>query len=198
VTRTPVLVVALAVAALGAVGVLVYALSHAARNRTPVKVPTGSLVVGKASGKSPSGRLPAGLEIAGPQISRTDEQGRLLWSAKAPGSFRYDARTHQVTGTDIAWELTRGGAKASLTAKRMEVGVETGAVRFGDGIALSAGVHRRFSLGSARLEAGTWKVIGEGGVHWVWGRFAVSADQLVVDPVNRKIRLRGGVHLAQR
>jgi hypothetical protein len=79
----------------------------------------------------------------------------------------------------------------------MEVGWDTGEVRFSGGVTVTAGANRRFTVERARFDPGTRKVIGEGGVGWQWGRFSVSAGTLVVDTVQRKFRLRGGVRLAQ-
>jgi hypothetical protein len=78
----------------------------------------------------------------------------------------------------------------------MDVGVTNGEVAFADGLTVTAGTGQSFRLRQARVEPGTWKVIGQGGVRWIWGRFSVSADTLVVDTIREQVRLRGGVHLS--
>ncbi len=181
-----------------AVAAIVYGLHGASQHRVPIgKSEYRYGTLGKATAAAVAGVLPPNLELTGPEITRRDEKGNPIWSAKSPAKFRFDEKSRSIAGSDIVWELQRGGQTATVAAKRMEVGVESGEVRFAEGITLTAGQTRQFAMNRARVEPGTWKVIGEGGVRWVWGRFSVTANTLVVDTGHRKIRLRGDVHLAQ-
>ena len=198
-SRGPFVRIAVGVAAVLMIATIIYALRGASRYRgrlRPTEYRYGDLGQPKSGAKS--GRLPAGLEVTGPEITKRDEKGNAVWSARSPAEFRFDEASRSLTGSNIVWELKRGSQTASIAAKRMEVGVESGEVRFADGITLTAGKARQFALGRARVEPGTWKVVGEGGVRWAWGRFSVTANTLVVDTVNKRICLRGDVHLAQQ
>jgi len=198
VTRGPFVRIALGVVVLVGIGLFIYIVRATSRHGGRVGAPRygyGSLAQPKAGARS--GALPAGLEVTGPEITRRDDKGNPIWSARSAAKFRFDGASRSLTGSDIVWQLKRGSQTASVAAKRMEVGVESGEVRFADGITLTAGKARQFALRRARLEPGTWKVIGEGGVRWAWGRFSVTANTLVVDTVHQRICLRGDVHLAQ-
>jgi hypothetical protein len=182
------------VAVVLAIGAIVWGLRGAARLGPVVESP-GNLPLPPGP-RAKAGQLPRNLEFSGPDLTQRDDQGNPVWSARSKGSFRFDAPSRRITGTDIVWELKRGTQHARIAARRMEVAVATGEVLFADGLTLSAGPGQTFALKQARVEPGTWKVIGEGSVRWVWGRFRVSADSLVVDAVRKRVRLRGDVHLS--
>lgn len=137
--------------------------------------------------------VPRGLEFSGPSVVQNDAEGNAVWSAKADGEFSVEERKRRVIGTDVLWKLAKGDEAVSVEAGRMELGWDTGDVNFDEGVTVTTGPDRRFKANQARYEASTDKMICEGGATWQSPRFKASAQTLVVDSRNKKIRLRGGV-----
>jgi len=143
-----------------------------------------------------AGPVPRGLELSGPSVVQTDAEGNTVWSAKSDGEFTIEERERRVVGTNVLWELARGDEAVSVQASRMELGWDTGDVSFDQGAVVTAGANRRFKAKQARYESATHKVICEGGVTWESERFDASAQTLVVDTKDKKIRLRGDVRIS--
>ena len=140
--------------------------------------------------------VPRGLELSGPSVEQSDAEGNTVWSAKSDGEFTIEERERRVVGTNVLWELARGDEAVSVQASRMELGWDTGDVSFDQGALVTAGANRRFKAKQARYESSTHKVICEGGVTWESERFDASAQTLVVDTKDKKIRLRGDVRVS--
>lgn len=141
------------------------------------------------------GSVPPGLEFSGPSVVQNDAQGNAVWSATSGGKFTVEQRGRRVVGTDVVWKLAKGDQAISVEAGRMELGWETGDVSFGKGVSIATGEDRRFRANQARYEASTDKMICGGGVTWQSERFKASAQTLVVDAREKRVRLRGGVRL---
>ncbi len=146
--------------------------------------------------ESERGGVPRGLQFSGPSVVQNDAEGNAVWSAEAQGEFSVEERQRRVVGTDVLWKLVKGNEAVSVEAGRMELGWDTGDVSFDEGVTITTGTDRRFKANQARYQASTDKMICDGGVTWQLARFKASAQTLVVDARDKKIRLRGGVRLA--
>jgi hypothetical protein len=164
--------------------------------------PVGRAIYGKPPPPDPrtkSGRLAFGdLDVSGPSIVQRDKRGNEVWSAKTEGELEVSDQDGRVAATGVVWTLTRGDQTVTLKSGRMEAGWSGGDVVFGGDIDIQDARGRRFAARQARFEAGTEKIICEGGVTWEAGRYTAAAQTLVIDVKHRRLRLRGGVTLKAR
>jgi hypothetical protein len=186
---------AIGVAAVVAVAAIIWSV-RGARQANPGIVKSPEFILPEpAEADSERGAVPRGLELSGPSVVQNDAEGNPVWSAKSEGEFTVEATGARVIGTDVLWKLVKGTEAVSVEAGRMELGWETGDVGFDKGVTVTTGPGRRFEAKQARYEASTEKMICDGGVTWQSERFRASAQTLVVDARDKKIRLRGEVRL---
>jgi len=149
-----------------------------------------------ADKRTPEGRRVLGnIEIEGPSLVQRDAQGNEVWSARSRGELQVSDADQRVVAADVVWTLTRGQDRVTIKSPRMELNWSGGDVHFTGDIAIQDSRNRRFSAAQARFESGTQKVVSERGVQWSVGRYRVTADTLVIDLAQHKIRLRGNVRL---
>jgi hypothetical protein len=191
--------IAVAVAALLAAAAIAYN-TWGAKKANPTGVPKAEYRPPRApERRTAEGRRILGdVEITGPTIVRRDAKGNELWSAQTAGALEVSDEAQRVKASGVEWNLTRGKDKITLKSELMEVGWSGGDVTFGGGIDIRTNQGRRFLAREARFQTGTEKIVCEGGVSWQAGRYDASADKLVIDVRNRKLRLRGHVKLVAR
>ncbi len=185
--------VAIGVAAVVAAVAIVWSM-RGARRANPTIVQSPEFIMPEPR-DAESGGIPQGLEFSGPSVVQNDAEGNAVWSAQADGEFSVEEREQRVVGTDVLWKLAKGDEAVSVEAGRMELGWDTGDVSFDQGVTVTTSPDRRFKASQARYEASTGKMICEGGATWQSPRFKASAQTLVVDSRDKKIRLRGGVRV---
>ncbi|MGQ9731714.1 MAG: hypothetical protein ACUVX8_10635 [Candidatus Zipacnadales bacterium] len=193
------LLIVIVIAILMAGAAIIYNL-HGARQENPQGTGDAVYTVPPLPDRiGPDGRRILGnIEIEGPSLVLRDAQGREKWSARAEGHFKVDDAAKRVTATDVLWNLASEGEEVTIKSDRLEFSWAGGDLTIEGGIAIQAGPDRHFTARNARFESSTTKIICEGGVAWKLGRYEASAERLVVDVKNKKVRLRGNVLLRAR
>jgi hypothetical protein len=191
--------VAVVVAAILAVAAIAYN-TWRAKEANPEGVPKAEYRPPRTPERRTAGgrRILGNVEITGPSIVQRDAKGNEIWSAQTAGALEVSDEDQRVKASGVEWNLTRGKDKITLKSELMELTWAGGDVTFGGDVDIRTNQGRRFVAQQARFETGTEKIICEGGVSWQAGRYDASADRLVIDVRNKKLRLRGHVKLVAR
>jgi len=189
--------IVLVVAAAGVT--LIFAL-NGARNANPDGQKSGGYTADVAAEKRPTpDEILDELEISGPSFTQYDAEHNVLWTVDAAGSLEFDHQNEKITGTDVSWELAREDQGVSIAARHMEFarsGPEN--VKFEGDVTVKALDEYEFSASRVVYEAGTGKIICEGGVEWLYRGYSASSEKLVYDQRARKVRMSGGARLTNR
>lgn len=139
------------------------------------------------------------LTVKGASIEQKDSAGQLEWRVTAGGNFALDKDREVATGKKVTFEIIQAG-KAPLTVTAPTFEADYGAKK----LTFTEGVEGVVTDGSSRFRTtrlvydfDTKKLQGTGGVTFVHQQYTASAQEIVVDPAHKKMRLRGGVKFAR-
>jgi Na+-transporting methylmalonyl-CoA/oxaloacetate decarboxylase gamma subunit len=142
---------------------------------------------------------PQAVGVHGAEIEQRDAQGKLQWKVSAGGELAFDKERQIATGKNVKFQVMQGEkAPVTISAPAFEADYPSRKLTFSQGVSgqVTDG-SSRFSVGQIVYDFGTKKLQGSGGVTFVHGMYTATAQEIVVDPVHKKVRLRGGVKFAR-
>lgn len=194
---TPIITVA--VLLLVALGVIFFAVrsSNSGQQVSQAGVPTPAGP--SVPGQQPQ-QKPPGMTIEGAGLEQRDPQGRLEWKVTAAGDLEFDTGKQTVSGRDVEFEmLSQDRLPVIVLAPVLDANYDTKQLTF------SQGVRGHLKDGSAHFQVNhlvydfaTKKLVGSGGAKLVQGQNTATAQEIVLDAVTKKVRLRGGVRFEHR
>ncbi|MHB8993875.1 MAG: hypothetical protein ACYC63_01330 [Armatimonadota bacterium] len=184
----PILIVVLLVAI--TVGAILYAV-----RRQPAETELPEPAVAQTEEKAE----PQGVHVAGAQIEQKDASGKLEWKVSAGGEMKFDKDRQNATGQNVKFELVQSGkAPIIVTAQVFEANYGARKLTFSEGVAgrMSDG-SSHFAVSRLEYDLGSRKLVGSGGARFTQGLYTTTAEQIVVDPAHKKVRLKGGIKFSR-
>lgn len=137
--------------------------------------------------------------VHGADIEQRDKFGKLEWKVAAGGELQYDKDRQVALGKNVKFQIVQADkVPVTISAPAFEANYGARKLIFTEGVQgqLTDG-SSRFSVSRLEYDFNTKKLQGHGGVRYTQGLYTATAQEIVVDPVQKKVRLRGGVKFAR-
>jgi len=165
-------------------------------NETPGPPPALTKAVQPAPGQP----TPTGMSLEGAKIEQRDPQGALEWTVTAHGDLEFDKDSQTVTGRNVRFEMTdKAQMPCLLDAPVFRADYDAKVLTFDEGVTgRMTSNSAAFRVNHLVFTFSTQKLVGSGGVRFSQGQYLATAQNIVVDPKAKKVRLSGGVRFEKR
>ena len=137
--------------------------------------------------------------VHGADIEQRDKSGKLEWKVTAGGQLQFDKDRQVALGKNVKFQIIQADkVPVTLSAPAFEANYGTRKLTFSKGVqGQVTDASSRFSVSRIEYDFNTKKLQGSGGVRYMQGLYTATAQEIVVDPAHKKVRLRGGVKFAR-
>lgn len=168
---------------------MVGALRFAMRPPSTAGEPTGGAPVAKKD------FIPQKTSVEGAEMEQRDASGKLQWKVAADGELGFDKTRQIAQGKNVTFQLMQAD-KSPLVVKApaFEANYNTRKLTFTRGVSgrlsdQSGG----FSAAWLEYDFATGKLLGSGGASFSYKQYKATAQEIVVDSHDQKVRMRGDV-----
>jgi len=174
--------------ALGALAAAVVVVGIATVNSGRARAPVAPAPSRAASQQTPIGKVQVG--VKGLQLKDYDESGNLIWRVKSSGSMDFDRGKLIARGSDIDWELSRGGdSTLSVEAAEFVADYPDKQIRFAHGIQVNASTGElSFRCDGAAYDLDSETFSAQGKVNAQFRDFSLDAGTLGLDRLSSQVR----------
>lgn len=150
-----------------------------------------------AAASRPVEEIP-GLKIEGAEITQLTPAGELDWKVVANGDMQLDKASGRVQGHDVRFEMQQQGqSPLVVTAPEFVADYARQRLHFKAGVTGKlTEAEGGFAVKTLDYQIDTRKFVGSGGASFNYGAYEATAQEIVVDTDQRRVRLRGNVRFA--